>query len=187
MKYSDASRDEKVGAKLNNKCGKGLQNIGWNLLPHFFLFSITLMKQSASKQLHEWVHWQADFPPLPWGCFLHLMFCDKMLHRSKLEEPQLLTHVTVFASIMQSTACGGGRRRWEKKAFVTRGRGRNTNSSLKCILKKKKKHSRSFTWKQPQWWTWQSSKQSLQNVLTLKTLANRAQYNGEFPASFPSL
>lgn len=64
------------------------------------------------------------------------MFCDKMLHRSKLEEPQLLTHVTVFASIMQSTACGGGRRRWEKKAFVTRGRGRNTNSSLKCILKK---------------------------------------------------
>lgn len=135
MKHSDASRDERVGAKLNNKCG--LQYTSWNLLLHFFLLSITLMKQSASKRLHEWVHWQADFPPLPWGCFLHLMFCDKMLPRSKLEEPQLLTHATVFASIMQSTACGGGRRRWERKGFVTRGRSRNTKSSLKCILLKK--------------------------------------------------
>lgn len=26
----------------------------------------------------EWDHWQADFPPLAWGCFLHLMFSDKV-------------------------------------------------------------------------------------------------------------
>lgn len=54
----------------------------------------------------------ADFPALSQGgggCFLHLMFCAKVWH-SKPEEPALLTHVTVFASIMQSaTAAGWGR------------------------------------------------------------------------------
>lgn len=54
------------------------------------------------------------------------MFSDKVLHRSKPEEPLLLTRVTVFASIMQSAAGvgGGGRKiggmggregRWERK------------------------------------------------------------------------
>lgn len=36
------------------------------------------------------------------------MFSDKVLHRSKPEEPPLLTRVTVFASIMQSAAAAGG-------------------------------------------------------------------------------
>lgn len=73
------------------------------------------------------------------------MFSDKVLHRSKPEEPPLLTRVTVFASIMQSAAAagGGGERLggWGKgrgdgkgKGFVTRCRGRNENFSLKCIL-----------------------------------------------------
>lgn len=53
MKHSDPSRDERVGAKLNNKCGKGLQNIGWNLLLHFFFFVLnhpdeTIYKQTAA-------------------------------------------------------------------------------------------------------------------------------------------
>lgn len=54
------------------------------------------------------------------------MFSDKVLHRSKPEEPPLLTRVTVFASIMQSAAVAGGggglggwmgegEGRWERK------------------------------------------------------------------------
>lgn len=102
-----------------------------------FLFSITLMKQSQSKRPCEWAYWQADFPPLAWGCFLHLMFPDKVLHRSKLKEPPLLTHVTVFASIMQSTVCGRrgrGGRKWERKGFVTRLRCRNESFFKKHSL-----------------------------------------------------
>lgn len=55
MKHSDASREERVGTKLNNKCGKGLQNISWNLLlPFFFVVFVlnhldeTICKQTAA-------------------------------------------------------------------------------------------------------------------------------------------
>lgn len=157
----------------------------------FLLFSITLMKQSASTRLHEWVHWQADFPPPPWGCFLHLMFCDKMLHRSKLEEPNywhMWRHLHQLCSLQRAVGEGeDGREKGLWQDAQAEIPIPLKNAFLKKKKKKEPKHSRSFTWTRPQWWTWQSSKRSLRNVLTLKTLANRARDNGEFSASFSSL
>lgn len=69
---------ERLGwaTNINNVCGGAPKH---ELEFAAVLFVLNHLDETIPKRwLCEWDHWQADFPPLAWGCFLHLMFSDKV-------------------------------------------------------------------------------------------------------------
>lgn len=69
---------ERLGwaTNINNVCGRAPKH---KLEFAAVLFVLNHLDETIPKEwLCEWDHWQADFPPLARGCFLHLMFSDKV-------------------------------------------------------------------------------------------------------------